>query len=146
MGGWRGWAAWTRAEKDLVLQARAFGRGLEQICVVAPSGGPQGHNCLHDCTGRGRIGWKRGEVITSANHARCVQYTAVYKAQTIFQNGSQYLQNTDTNPQSKFPLVFYSRRCSIPTGAQFPKVTHLGAGGWGHFLITPPIPVKDTLC
>ena len=49
-------------------------------CVVAPSGGPQGHSSLHDCTGRGHIGWKRGEVVPSTNHARCVQYTAVYKA------------------------------------------------------------------
>ena len=34
-----------------------------KICVVAPTGGPQGHSSLHDCTGRGHIGWKRGEVV-----------------------------------------------------------------------------------
>ena len=33
------------------------------ICVVAPSGGPQGHSSLRDCTGRGHIGWEPGEVV-----------------------------------------------------------------------------------
>ena len=45
------------------------------------------------------------------------------------------LENRDANPRAnaKFPQVFYSQRCSIPTGAPFPKVAHLGlgAGGWG---------------
>ena len=45
-------------------------------CVVAPSGGPQGHNSLHDCTGRGHIGWKRGEVVPETIYttpSRCMQ-------------------------------------------------------------------------
>ena len=45
-------------------------------CVMAPSGGPQGHSSLHDCTGKGHIGWKRGEVVPSTKQSCCVQYTA----------------------------------------------------------------------
>ena len=48
----------------------------EISCVVAPSGGPQGHNSLHDCTGRGHIGWKRGEVVPETIYttpSRCMQ-------------------------------------------------------------------------
>ena len=40
--------------------------------VVAPIGGPQGHNVLHDCTGRGHVDWKSGEVAPLANCAYCV--------------------------------------------------------------------------
>ena len=36
---------------------------------MALTGGPQGHIRLHDCTGRGHIGWKRGEVVSETNHA-----------------------------------------------------------------------------
>ena len=38
------------------------------------------------------------------------------------------LQNTGANPDAKFPQVFYFHRCSVPTGAPFPKVAHLGLG------------------
>ena len=41
------------------------------------------------------------------------------------------LHNTNTTPQAKFPQVLYSHRCSIPADVLFPKVIHLGAGGWG---------------
>ena len=96
---------------------------------MAPSGGPQGHSSLHDCTGRGHIGWKRGEVVPSTNHARCGQYTGVYKTSTyFFQNGSRFTkqrhQSTREIPTGVlFPQVLYSHRCSIPQSCTF--------GGWG---------------
>ena len=39
------------------------------MCSGNFRGGPQGHNSLHDCTGRGHIGWKRGEVVSGTNRA-----------------------------------------------------------------------------
>ena len=39
------------------------GREKRAQRVAAQLEPPQGHNRLHDCTGRGHIGWKRGEVV-----------------------------------------------------------------------------------
>ena len=60
-----------------------------------------------------------------------MRYITNYAAYALFVH--HIIQNTDTNPYAKFPQVFHSHRCSIPTGAEFPKVVHLGlgAGGWG---------------
>ncbi len=49
----------------------------------------------------------------------------------ILRAGYPSLQHTDANPQAKFPQVFYSHRCSIPTGVLFQSCTFgAGAGGW----------------
>ena len=55
------------------------GRRLWRPRVMTCSGpfrGAQGHNSLHDCTGRGHIGWKRGEVVPETIYttpSRCMQ-------------------------------------------------------------------------
>ena len=56
------------------------------ICVVAPTRGPRGHNSLHDCTGRGHIGWKRGEVVPGTDHAccACAPRSIAHKAHTAY--------------------------------------------------------------
>ena len=69
-------------------------------------------------------------------HAAC-NIPVFTKHRPIFFKTVIDLENRDANPRAnaKFPQVFYSQRCSIPTGAPFPKVAHLGlgagAGGWG---------------
>ena len=54
-----------------------------------PFRGAQGHNSLHDCTGRCHIGWKRGEVVPETNHARCA-HVPKYTAHTAYTADAAY--------------------------------------------------------
>ena len=112
---------------------------------MAPTGGPQGHSRLHDSTGRGHIGWKRGEVVPLTNHAGCVQHTTVYKTWAILQNGirltrhrQEYTRDIPTGVL--FPQVLDSHNCFIDTirNLNFPKL-HICGG----LRPLPPTPKKE---
>ena len=91
------------------------GREKRAQRVAAQLEPPQRHNRLHNCTGRGHIGWEPGEVVPGPNHAGCLRSITNYMAYALFPYHIR--QNTDTNPYAKFPQVFFSHRCSIPTSA-----------------------------
>ena len=126
--------------------------GMPHItCVVAPTGGPQCHNSLHDCTGRGHISWKRGEVVIWTQQIARLHRKGPRIAESAHRVTTEPLRHAFSIPiGAQFPKVAHLGAggweleaklvASGPTGAPFPKVAHLRAGGWGlgPLVDTPP--------
>ena len=107
-----------------------------------PFRGGQGHNSVHDCTGRGHIGWKRGEVVPGANHARYAhvpKYTAhtAYTADAAYTCTAHTANKIYTASTTSTIYTAYNAACAAYSKLQVWEVTGLGAGAGGWVLLGP---------
>ena len=98
---------------------------------MAPSGGPQGHIRLHDCTGKGHIGWEPGEVVPGTDRTCYVRAlrSIAHKAHTA-DMPHEHLRHRHQICYAHNLYCAHGIYCCARS-ILF-KVTHLGlgAGGW----------------
>ena len=105
--------------------------GRLKLMCSGPFRGAQGHNSLHDCAGRGHIGWKRGEVVPETHHA-CPARSPEYTAHTASTADAAYTCTTCTAHKT----YTASRTYTIYTAdyaayAAYSKLQVWGLGGLG---------------
>ena len=93
-----------------------------------PFRGAQGHNSLHDCTGRGHIGWKRGEVVPETNHARCA-HVPKYTAHTAYTADAAYTCTAHTAHKTYTASTTYTIYTAY--NAAYAAYSKLYIWGWG---------------